>query len=477
MKNKNAFLISLILVCVFACSLFIMTGGIKGESAYDVAVRNGFVGTETEWLASLKGKDGQDAEAFDYYQMYTTCLSEGSIKQETSYLQFIQSLINTGNHDAQLLAIQNSIRSSVSVINYSETGTSSSGSGSFFRIDDDGTAYIVTNYHVTYNANPNQYFILLYEDNYILDPLREGKAYLASQYGIEATYVGGSKEYDIGVLKVSANEKLAQYKQDGTIIAVDIDYDFALGKTDLVAGTACYAIGNAMGEGISATQGIISVVSENMEIPDVENSNSLISTSLEMRAIRTSCQINGGNSGGGLYTNNGKLIGIVNARRERQSTSSNSTVYGVGYAIPISVAYAVYNKILLECEPMLGVMTTPTFYKIGVEVYMTDCTSSYDVATGTIKIKETLVITKLTQGGYAEGKLQVEDQLLSYTIDYASDKMKDVTEDIELNHMYNLNDAILSLSTGDKLTLNVLRKDTTQEGTSLAQVAVVIEIN
>lgn len=33
---------------------------IQGESAYDIAVRNGFVGTETEWLESLKS-EGQSA--------------------------------------------------------------------------------------------------------------------------------------------------------------------------------------------------------------------------------------------------------------------------------------------------------------------------------------------------------------------------------------------------------------------------------
>jgi hypothetical protein len=32
--------------------------GINGESAYQVAVRNGFVGTESEWLNSLKGEKG-----------------------------------------------------------------------------------------------------------------------------------------------------------------------------------------------------------------------------------------------------------------------------------------------------------------------------------------------------------------------------------------------------------------------------------
>lgn len=35
---------------------------LKGDSAYDVAVKNGFTGTEAEWLAGLKGQDGLDAD-------------------------------------------------------------------------------------------------------------------------------------------------------------------------------------------------------------------------------------------------------------------------------------------------------------------------------------------------------------------------------------------------------------------------------
>lgn len=34
--------------------------GVDGESAYDIAVRLGFTGTEQEWLDSLKGEPGQD---------------------------------------------------------------------------------------------------------------------------------------------------------------------------------------------------------------------------------------------------------------------------------------------------------------------------------------------------------------------------------------------------------------------------------
>ena len=34
--------------------------GTAGKSAYEIAVDNGFVGTETEWLESLKGAEGAD---------------------------------------------------------------------------------------------------------------------------------------------------------------------------------------------------------------------------------------------------------------------------------------------------------------------------------------------------------------------------------------------------------------------------------
>lgn len=40
----------------------IVAQGSNGESAYEIAVDNGFSGTESEWLASLKGADGQDGQ-------------------------------------------------------------------------------------------------------------------------------------------------------------------------------------------------------------------------------------------------------------------------------------------------------------------------------------------------------------------------------------------------------------------------------
>lgn len=41
--------------------------GTAGKSAYEIAVDNGFVGTETEWLESLKGAEGANGATFTPY--------------------------------------------------------------------------------------------------------------------------------------------------------------------------------------------------------------------------------------------------------------------------------------------------------------------------------------------------------------------------------------------------------------------------
>ena len=38
--------------------------GKDGKSAYQIALDNGFVGTETEWLESLKGERGTDGQDY-----------------------------------------------------------------------------------------------------------------------------------------------------------------------------------------------------------------------------------------------------------------------------------------------------------------------------------------------------------------------------------------------------------------------------
>ena len=89
-----------------------------------------------------------------------------------------------------------------------------------------------------------------------------------------------------------------------------------LGNSDLVKpGETVYAIGNALGQGISIVSGIVS---------DVQRD---VGTGCPM--IMIDCPINHGNSGGPLFDETGMVIGIT--------TCGQSEEYHVNYAIPSNV--------------------------------------------------------------------------------------------------------------------------------------------
>jgi hypothetical protein len=55
-------------VCELCCEGGGTGGGADGLSAYEIAVKNGFEGTEQEWLDSLHGKDGDTpVKGVDYW--------------------------------------------------------------------------------------------------------------------------------------------------------------------------------------------------------------------------------------------------------------------------------------------------------------------------------------------------------------------------------------------------------------------------
>lgn len=64
--------------------------GTQGDSAYEIAVKNGFVGTEQEWLDSLHGKDGTDGvdglNGSNGKSAYEVAVDNGFIGTETEWL-------------------------------------------------------------------------------------------------------------------------------------------------------------------------------------------------------------------------------------------------------------------------------------------------------------------------------------------------------------------------------------------------------
>lgn len=62
-------------------------GAIKGEdgkSAYQIAIENGFVGTESEWLESLKGQDYVLTEE-DKHEIAQTAIADIADGDEVKY--------------------------------------------------------------------------------------------------------------------------------------------------------------------------------------------------------------------------------------------------------------------------------------------------------------------------------------------------------------------------------------------------------
>ena len=99
---------------------------------------------------------------------------------------------------------------------------------------------------------------------------------------------------------------------------------------DLVVGQQVVAIGNALGYGQSVTSGWVSALNRTISTDDGD------STGL----IQTDAAINPGNSGGALLNMKGELIGINSAKY------ADSSVEGMGYAIPISKAKPILEDLM-----------------------------------------------------------------------------------------------------------------------------------
>ena len=193
--------------------------------------------------------------------------------------------------------------------------TAASGSG--FVISQDG--YIVTNYHVIEDASK------------ITVTFVDGKSY-------DATLVGGDEENDIAVLKIDA---------------AGLD-TVVIGSSDnLVVGDQVYAIGNPLGElTFSLTGGYVSALDRNVTMSDGRR----------MNYIQTDTAINSGNSGGPLFDQYGQVVGIVSAKLSNNGDSTEASVEGVGFAIPIDNVWNMITDIMeygyVTGKPYMGIINT-----------------------------------------------------------------------------------------------------------------------
>lgn len=405
---------------------------LKGKSAYDIAVENGFVGDEQAWLESLKGDDGKDAENVDSYELYQQAVEHENYSK--SYLEFLKENLTISSDTTSLVA--NSCTASVvSIYCYNNSlGTNPfGGSGIIYDIDENGNAIIVTNYHVTYYAG------------------NESKAYKNFDlylYGqdfskvINAVYVGGSSDYDIAVLKVTESEVL----KNSNAKAVSLD-------TDAVKlGTTCLAIGNPNKDGISITRGIVSRDSEkiNMEVAG---------TIKYRRLLRHDAYITYGSSGGGLFDMNGNLIGITNGGERNENH--------INYAIPSSTVHSVVESILHNCLNTANHSATTA--ELDMFVTSIGTQSTFNKQTGFIDIVDTVQISDIAADGrLANTSLQVGDVLTSLILNEG----KNTEIKVVVTREYHFKELLLLAKSGDTLKITVTR--TTENNTTTVSETITI---
>lgn len=448
--------------CLAAVAAFGLVGcKEKVISAYDIAVKNGFVGTEKEWLASLEGSDGKDAEKIDVQDLYEAAKADGFQGSMSDFIKEYFSLDVNENNDTEIIA--NNVSSVVSVCcAFIETTTSSSalggttkslnasgsmGSGVIIDLDKkNGNALIVTNYHVLYNGDADaengiSECIYLYPygaRNYfttgadvrgkLTDVNKDGKKDGNDQGdfggdGIRAQFVGGAMDYDVAILEVSGSEYLKE----------SVATEAKLGDSNAVTvGEKVFAIGNANGEGISVTSGIVSVESETIQMGALDDSTRAVS----YRVIRTDAAINHGNSGGALFNAFGELIGITNAKNVEDETDN------MGYALPITLVKYLCENI----QDNGGVVQRAM---LGVNLLTEEISMALD-ENGKLAVREKIVITQSGQFGTASyGKLKLRDIFRWISINDG--------EQFEITRQYHISDLLLTVRKGDKVTLGMIR--------------------
>ena len=434
MRKRRLFIISTVLLIALLCAFLVACDGSAGKSAYELAVEQGFEGSLDEWLDSLKGSDGVDGVSgldgkdgkdgvTDVSQLYDKAVQDGF---DGSYLDFLQSYLtlNTDFQAASNVALLSAVKVHVSdfYTNYwgRETEVSAIGSGVIYKLNKEaGSAYIITNYHVVYNANLSSVGGIYKDIKVFL------YGYESESQAIEAKYIAGAYDYDIAILKVENSDIV----KNSSARAVDV-----ASSKDVVAGSTAIAVGNpAMGSvssysdiKISVTQGVVSVDSENVSVGDTSTGYS-VST----RVIRVDAAINSGNSGGGLYNSKGQLIGIVNAK------ATSTSIENMGYAIPSDVVVGIADYAIAHCDGEDNRYIKKLY--LGISGVINSSKSVYDSASKTVKVIEEIAVGEVADGSVVSGLLQEGDVLKAVEFD---------GKKYEITRSYSLPDSLWNAKTG-----------------------------
>jgi len=474
--KKFFYVISCMVIFVFcgACLFACQQEPTNGKSAYEIAVDNGFEGSQQDWLNSLigkngqNGKDGQNGQDLTIDAIFEKAVGYGLYENNAEgYKQFLKDYFSnsSANNSKVVEEVANKcLNQVVSIYCENNSGNISAGAGVFYKINTtENYAYIITNYHVitcqdevstvfgsTYNYYQATTIKVYLYGSETLSLNANGTLKTYGSNAMDATVVGGSANYDLAVLKISG-ESFNIIKQSSSKAVTFANSD------NVSLGSLAVAVGNPMGAGIAVNSGVISC--------DSEYVNLLIGGSgRAVRCLRIDTPINGGNSGGGLFDKNGNLLGIVNAKKaDYLNTKDNSIISyeNVGYAIAGNNVKNVVENIIDFYEINYNSEkddNTVGVYKflIGVELGIENPRNVYSEKYNTNTLYEDVVVSKVNDNSIAKTIGMVSgDKIVKVNVENTTNGNREYT----ITRRFQLLDNMLTLRENEIVTYTVLRID------------------
>ncbi len=294
----------------------------------------------------------------NYRQVYSLNTQVQQLQNQVDSLQGFQNAtyqnITILQNGTSIAELYDNVRDSVVLIQGVTSNGGVQGSGFIYNF---ANRYVVlTNYHVVEGTTS------------LSVTFSDGKGYAA-------TILGTDPYSDLAVLSVSGNHELKPV----TIVS----------SSSLTVGEPVIAIGNPYGLVGSMTTGVVSAVGRSIT-EDTAGGYSIANV------IQTSTPINPGNSGGLLLNSMGNVVGIT--------TAIVSESQGLGFAIPSNAILREISSLIssgtYKGHSYLGVTGTDMSYSLAQESGTPDYTYGWKIAT-------------ITRGGPSDGKLTVDDIIIS----------------------------------------------------------------
>jgi serine protease Do len=291
---------------------------------------------------------------------------------------FVPPIISTETPQsglADFVTVIAKVRPSVVAINTTASGISifgntvtQEGAGSGWIIDSNGL--VVTNNHVVEGADT------------ISITLEDGRNFSAETVRTDPVT-------DLAVIKINASNLPALTPGDSSKLRV---------------GDWVVAIGNSLGQGISATKGIVSAMGVSVSADQGETLYDL---------IQTDAAINPGNSGGPLVNMSGEVIGINSIKVAQVG------VEGMGYAISSKVAIPIINELVTN-----GYVTRPW---LGVSLYTVDQTAIRQLK---LSVDKGVLLRQISTGGPADKAGLIKYDVITVFNGKKVDTVEDLVKEI-----------------------------------------------